>query len=248
MGAKRNVDMSVSQDTLAESKSSKDESKKTAESKSKQTVKKAPKKLRTRSKKYQLKRRQVDRTRAYDPFAAIELVKKLSYSNFDGAIEASGTVKEVGNQGVVTFPHNTGRKVKVVIVDDKVLSQIEAGKIDDIDVLLSTPEYMPKLAKHAPLLGPKGLMPNPKQGTLTANPEAKQKELEAGATTIKTQRKQPVFHLSIGKTSMDTKQLVENLQALLEVLKKKLIKLSISATMSPGLRIDLSQFKSSPKA
>ena len=113
---------------------------------------------------------------------------------------------------------------------------IKAGKIE-FDVLLATPDMMPKLAKLAKILGPKGLMPNPKQGTLIADPKAKKKELESGKITIRSERKAPLIHIVIGNTKMDTKNLVENLQSLLDVLKDKMIKVSLAATMSPGVKV-----------
>ncbi len=192
------------------------------------------------SKKYNAARAQVDRTRTYDTFAAIELAKKLSYSKFDGTITADGLVREEGDVCDMTFPHTTGAARRVAVVNDALLKDIEAGKIE-FDVLLSAPEYMPKLAKLARVLGPKGLMPNPKNGTLTPNPEAKLKEFATGKETIKTQRKMPVFHVKLGKVSMETKELVENLQALISACGLKLQRLTVSASMGPGVRVDVTQ-------
>ncbi len=182
-------------------------------------------------------RSQVDKTKLYDPFAAINL-QKLSYSKFDGTITADLLVQELGNQVNLTFPHSTGKTVKVAIASDAVIADIEAGKVE-FDVLISSPEFIPKLAKHARVLGPKGLMPNPKNGTITKQPEEKKKELEAGQITLKTEKKQPVMHVSIGKVSMDTKDLVENVQALIEALGNKLLKMTLSASMSPGVKVKI---------
>jgi large subunit ribosomal protein L1 len=96
---------------------------------------------------------------------------------------------------------------------------------------------MPKLTKFARVLGPKGLMPNPKMGTLTPNPEKAKEQLEAGSITIKTEKKAPLIHVTIGKVSHDTKNLVENIEALAKKLKGKLVRLSISASMSPGIKV-----------
>ncbi len=198
-------------------------------------TKKAVKKS-SRSKKYQAVRSQVDKTKTYDVFSAVELVKKMSYSKFGGSIEAHGVLREVGEAAKVTFPHSTGKTVRVAIVDDELLAKIETGTID-FDVLVAAPQFMPKLAKLAKILGPKGLMPNPKNGTLTPKPELKKKELEAGSLVIRTEKKAPLIHLTIGKVNMDTKELVENIDTLIKVTKGKLLKLSICASMSPSVRV-----------
>jgi large subunit ribosomal protein L1 len=124
-------------------------------------------------------------------------------------------------------------------VDEALIKKIEAGEIN-FDVLITEPRYMPQLAKFAKVLGPKGLMPNPKNGTVTANPELKKQELEGGKITIKGEKKAPLMHVSLGKTSAETKALVENLQALETALRGKLLKMSISATMSPSVKVTLS--------
>jgi large subunit ribosomal protein L1 len=162
----------------------------------------------------------------------------LSYTKFDGSIEAHAILREAGLKADLTFPHSTGKSVTVAIASDEVLAQIEAGQID-FDILITTPDMMPKLAKHARVLGPRGLMPNPKNGTITDKPEAKKKEFEAGKISIKTEKKAPLIHLTIGKTSMETKDLVENIQALIKAFKGQMLKLSVSASMSPGVRVEV---------
>jgi len=195
-----------------------------------------PKKARERSDKYTAVRSQVDKTKLYDSFAAIELVKKLSYSSFAGTVTADVMVREAGDSAEVTFPHTTGKTLRVAIVTDELLTQIAAGVID-FDVLITEPSFMPKLARHAKTLGPKGLMPNPKNGTITPNPELKKKELEGGKTSLKTEKKAPLMHVVIGKTAMETQDLVENLNALIAALKGKVLKLNVSATMSPSVKV-----------
>jgi large subunit ribosomal protein L1 len=180
-----------------------------------------------RGKKYQAVRAQLDKTKIYDPASAIALVKKFSYAKFDASVEAHIVVREIGTIVDLTLPHNTGKSLKVVIADDQVLTDIEQGKIN-FDVLLASPELMPKLAKLAKILGPKGLMPNPKNGTLTPKPELKKKELEAGVFTLKTEKKAPLMHLVIGKVSMDDKMLEENIITILKALKNKILKLAIA--------------------
>ncbi len=203
----------------------------------------APKKKassRIRSKRYVSARSQVDKTKKYSTSAAIELVKKLSYAKFDGTITAHAVVKEVGVSVPLTLPHSTGKTVNVAVASDEVLAKIADGKID-FDILVAHPSYMPKLAKFAPVLGPKGLMPNPKNGTLTPNPEAQKKKLEAGTVTIKTEKKAPLLHVRIGKNSMATKQLVENVEALTKALGIKLVSLVVASSMSPGVKVAVEQ-------
>lgn len=189
-----------------------------------------------RSKKYTAVRSQVDRTKFYDPFAAVELVKRLSYSKFEGTVTADLVVKEGTTQVDVTMPHSTGKAIRVAIASDELIKEIETGTIT-FDVLVASRQFVPKLAKLAKILGPKGLMPNPKNGTITDNPEAKKKELEGGKMTFKAEKKQPIMHITIGKTSMETSQLVDNMNAISKALELKLIRMTISATMSPGVKV-----------
>lgn len=199
-------------------------------------AKKPAKAKKVRGKKYQAVRSQLDKSKFYTDKEAVELVKKLSYSKFVGSVEAHVVVREVGDNVSLALPHSTGKTVKVTVVDAQVLSDIEAGKLD-FGILVAHPEFMPKLAKFARVLGPKGLMPNPKNGTLTPNPELKKKELEAGKFNLKTEKKAPLMHLTIGKTDMKSTDLVENVEALVKALKGKILKLSLSASMSPGIKV-----------
>jgi len=193
-----------------------------------------------RSKKYKAVRSKIDRTKAYDPFAAIELVKKLSYSKFDGTISVDLTVREIGLSKEIAFPHSTGKKRVIEIASEETLVKIEAGQID-FDVLLATPQMMGKLTKFARVLGPKGLMPNPKNGTLTTNPEQRATELQGGTQIFKTEKKAPVIHATIGKTTMDTQELVENLKVLLAAFKTRILKVTVSATMGPGVKVEFEE-------
>jgi large subunit ribosomal protein L1 len=197
---------------------------------------KKAKKQRSRSKKYHSARAQVDKTKAYDTFAAVELLKKLSYSKFAGTVTVDLIVKEAGVEATLSFPHSTGKTVTATIVTEEVLKQIEAGQTD-FQILITEPRFMGQLAKFARVLGPKGLMPNPKNGTVTTNPELKKQELEGGKVTVKTEKKNPLMHIVIGKTNMETDALVENIQTLFTSLKGKIVKASISASMSPGIRV-----------
>lgn len=202
----------------------------------KEVTAKVAKAKKVRGKKYQAVRSQVDKSKLYTLKEAVELTKKLSYTKFVGSLEAHVQVREVGDNVALALPHSTGQTVKVTIVDAKVLEGIEAGKID-FDILVAHPEFMPKLARFAKVLGPKGLMPNPKNGTLTPNPELKKKELEAGKFNLKTEKKAPLMHLIIGKTDMATSDLVENVEALIKALKGKILKLSLAPSMGPGIKV-----------
>jgi len=194
-----------------------------------------------RSKRYQQARSQVDRTINYAPAKAIELLKKVSRPKHP-TIVADIIYKDTKFAGEVTFPHSTGKSVKVAVVDDKLLASIEKGQID-FDVLLATPEYMPKLAKLARILGPKGLMPNPKNGTLTKDVAKKQKELAGGKVSIKTEKSAPLIHVQIGKIDQPDQEILDNISALVKTLNAhKVAKLVISSTMSPGIKVDTSSY------
>lgn len=235
MGSKKNVDMSATETEIkvVEATEVKEETDSQGEVKAEKKVTKAKK---VRGKKYQAVRSQLDKSKFYTAKEAVELVKKLSYTKFVGSVEAHIVVREIGDSVNIALPHSTGKSVKVTVVDAQVLSDIEAGKID-FDILVAAPEFMPKLARFAKVLGPKGLMPNPKSGTLTPNPELKKKELEAGKFSLKTEKKAPLMHLIIGKTDMKSADLLANIEALVKALKGKILKLSIAASMSPGVKV-----------
>lgn len=205
---------------------------------------KKPKKAKSRSGRYSKAKSLVDRTKSYDLKKAVALLKKASYSKFPGTVVVDAVVKDSKVSVELSFPHSTGKAVRVAIADDDLLTKISAGHLD-FDVLLATPAMMPKLAKHARVLGPKGLMPNPKNNTVTADPDKSKKELEGGKQTVKTEKKAPLLHVIIGKTDQDDKQLVENVEALLKAVgPKKFLKLTLSATMSPGIKVDVTPYQS----
>ncbi|MBU6389531.1 hypothetical protein KGQ71_03375, partial [Patescibacteria group bacterium] len=135
--------------------------------------------LRLRGKKYRAKVALVDKNKAYAIEEAVTLVQQLSFSTFDGAVEAHFKVKADTARGTVTLPHGTGKTRKVAVADDETIEAIANGKLD-FDVLLATPAQMPKLAKYAKLLGPKGLMPSPKAGTVTDDIEKVSSEISGG--------------------------------------------------------------------
>ena len=123
---------------------------------------------RVRGKKYQAARKKVDPNQLYSLSEAIKLVKETSISSFDGKVEAYVTVLDIGNAGEIVFPHLEISSKKIVILNDTILAEIKDGQID-FDILIATPATMPKLLPFARTLGPKGLMPNPKDGTVSGN-------------------------------------------------------------------------------
>lgn len=193
---------------------------------------------RERSTKYVAARSMVDRTITYPAEQAIELVKASSYTKFVGTVTAHINLKkELSKQVEVIMPFATGKSLRVAIVNDEVLAQITEGVLN-FDVLVTTPAMMPKLAKFARVLGPKGLMPNPKNGTVTNDPEAKKKLLEGGAVSVKAERKAPLIHERLGKVNQPTEELVANLQALIAAVGVgNIAKITLAASMSPGVKV-----------
>jgi large subunit ribosomal protein L1 len=235
------VDMSAEakKEKKAASKTAKKVSDSVKEQAKEEVKAKLPKKF--RSKTYINLRSQVDRTKTYPIDQAVALVKRLSRRHHP-TITADINYRETGVSHELTFPHVTGKKVRVAIADATLLTQIEKGNLD-FDILLATPDMMKTLARHAKVLGPKGLMPNPKNKTITQNPEKRKQELENGKVQIRTEKKAPIFHVQIGNTTQPDQQLIDNLQTLIKVLNPTLItRLTLSSTMGPGVKVDLSQF------
>lgn len=198
------------------------------------------KKSRVRSKKYVEARSMVDRTITYPVNQAIDLLKTTSYAKFGGTVMVHINLKREIKPFDVTLPHSTGQEVRVAVADEQVLADLAEGKIN-FDVLLATPDKMPKLAKFARLLGPKGLMPNPKNGTVTSDPEAKKAQLQGGAMNVRPEKKAPLMHIRIGKVSQPSEELAANLTALLTAMPpNSMTKVTIAATMSPGIKVQLS--------
>lgn len=200
-------------------------------------------KPKTRSPKYLKAVKMVEKDTLYTLADAVELLKKTSFSKFDGTVELHMNLNKaiLGDKAdyrnSVTLPHGTGKEVKVVVADEDTIKDIEAGKFA-FDILVAHPSMMPKLAKVARILGPKGLMPNPKNGTVTDDPEKRAKELSGGKVNFKSEPGNPIVHLSIGKVSFDDKKLTENIKAVFEVVGlSKIVKATISATMGPGIKL-----------
>lgn len=210
----------------------------TSEETKKEEEKKAKKEPRVRGKKYNQVKAKIDRNKSYSLKEAIKLVKETSYSKFDGSVELHLVVKKVGLSANVTLPHSAGREKKVEIASDETIKKLESGKID-FDILVATPEMMPKLVPFARILGPKGLMPNPKNGTLV--PDIKKAKSVGGNTiTIKTEKEAPLIHTVIGKVSQNEEELEANLAAIIKAVSEKQIeKAYLKATMGPSIKLRL---------
>lgn len=207
---------------------------------------KVKRKQKERSKKYKEAAGMVDKTKLYPLADAIGLVKKTSLTKFDGTVELHVNLNPMSlgdgkgdYRGSASLPHGTGKEVKVAIADDALLTKIESGTID-FDVLVAHPSMMAKLAKVARVLGPKGLMPNPKNGTISPDPEKRAKELSHGQVNFKAEPGIPIIHMGIGKISFEDKKLMENIQAILAAIgQNKISRVTIASTMGPGVKLQL---------
>lgn len=194
---------------------------------------------RVRGKKYVEAKVKVDHEKFHTVSEAVKLVKESSYSKFDGTMELHLVVKKIGTSVQVILPHQAGKEKKVEIATDDTIDKLKAGKID-FDILVATPDMMPKLVPFARLLGPKGLMPNPKNGTLV-NDSKKLKSFSAATLTLKTEREAPLIHAVVGKVSQKDEEIAQNIEAILKALggDKGIVRAFIKATMSPSAKIKL---------
>jgi len=204
---------------------------KTEVKKEKKTVERA------RGKKYIDSKKKFDLTKTYSISEAINHVKDTSYSKFDGTVEVHMSVKKTGLSAQITLPFQAGKQKKVEIATAATIEKLKTGKVD-FDILVATAAMMPKLVPFARILGPKGLMPNPKNGTLVPD-EKKAKAFSTGTVTLKTEKEAPLIHTVIGKVSQDEKELKENLEAIFKAFGgiKQIEKAVIKATMSPAVKV-----------
>lgn len=206
--------------------------------------KKKEKKTKERSKRYKEVAGMVDKTKLYPLGDAVALVKKTSLTKFDGTVELHINLNPMSlgstkgdYRGSVSLPHGTGKEVKVAIADDALLTKIESGTID-FDVLVAHPSMMSKLAKLAKILGPKGLMPNPKNGTVSPTPEKRAKELAHGQVNFKAEPGNPIIHMPVGKVSFEDKKLEDNVTAIFAAIgTSKILRATLAATMGPGVKV-----------
>jgi len=221
-------------------------------------------------KKYQDAAKLVDRSKLYAPAEAAELLKQTSYVGFDASAEAHlrlGVDPRHADQmvrGTVVLPHGTGKVVRVVVFaqGEKALEALRAGadevgaedlvkKVEagwtEFDVALAAPDVMGMVGRLGRVLGRKGLMPNPKSGTITFDLERAIKEVKAGRVEFKVD-KGGIIHCPFGKASFEAQQLVDNLATLLDAINRArptgakgqyLKTLTIAPTMGPGIHIDI---------
>lgn len=237
-------------------------------------VKKGPKpvtrpKIERRSKKYQEVAKKFEKDTVYSLADAIKLVAETSTTKFDSSVEVHvrlGVDPRQADQNIratVSLPHGTGKSVRVavfapedqhaaakkagadVVGDEDFLKQLDKEELN-FDVLVATPQYMPRLGKYARLLGPRGLMPNPKSGTVAQDVAKAVTEAKAGKVEYRVD-KQAIVHLAIGKVSFGATKLEENARSFFDSLqsqkpsslKANYVKsTSISTTMGPGIKVE----------
>lgn len=231
--------------------------------------------LKKRSKNYQEAAKLVDSTKTYEITDAVEILKKASKANFDESVEVAFRLgvdpkkAEENLRGAVVLPHGTGKTQRVLVFakGDKVKEAEDAGadyigdadiiaKINDgwfeFDVIVATPDMMGEVGKLGRVLGPKGLMPNPKTGTVTFEVEKAVNEIKAGKVEYRVD-KASNLHVPIGKISFDEEQLVENFNAIAETVAKikpqtskgtYVRNVSVTSTMGPGIKVDYTKFAS----
>src|SRR3954470_13292635 len=223
-----------------------------------------------RGKKYEQAAALVDRTRTYAPDEAVDLLKQTSYVGFDASAEAHirlGVDPRHADQmvrGTVVLPHGTGKRIRAIVFaqgekaqealrsgadevgGDDLAKRIEAGWLE-FDVALATPDMMGMVGRLGRILGRRGLMPNPKSGTITFDLERAIREVKAGRVEFKVD-KTGIIHVPFGKSSFESDQLVDNLAALIDAInraKPAAVKgsyfksLTIASTMGPGIRVDV---------
>ncbi len=224
--------------------------------------------LERRGKNYRKLAEKVDISKVYSVAEAMKLATETSPVKFDASVEVHvrlGVDPRQADQNIrttVALPHGTGKTVRVavfapedqhaaakkagadVVGDEAFLKQLDKGTID-FDTLIATPAYMPKLGKYARVLGPKGLMPNPKSGTVAANVDKAVTEAKAGKVEYRVD-KQAIIHLSIGKVSFGAAKLTENADAFMASLQSQkpsslkgvfIQSVAVSTTMGPGIKV-----------
>ncbi|MDI7260707.1 MAG: 50S ribosomal protein L1 [Thermodesulfobacteriota bacterium] len=232
-----------------------------------------------KGKKYLEARGKVERNTKYDLEEGVKLLLETAYAKFDEGVDVAirlGVDPKKADQmvrGTVVLPHGTGRKVRVLVFakGQKEKEALDAGadftggedlieKISkgwlEFDKAIATPDIMGQVSKLGKILGPRGLMPNPKVGTVTFDVERAVKEIKAGKVEFKVE-KAGVVHVPVGKTSFGPNRLLENIKTLLDVILRVkpptskgvyLRGIALSTTMGPGIKIDPVQIRNIAKA
>ena len=227
-----------------------------------------------KSKRHIANLEQIDKTKSYSIEEAIKLVKATSNAKFDSTLEVAMNlnldVKKADQQlrGSVVLPNGTGKTKRILVLakgdqakiattagadyvgDIDMITKIEKENWFDFDVIIATPEMMPALGKIGKLLGPKGLMPNPKTGTVTMDVAKAIEEVKKGKVNYRTDSFGNI-HGIFGKSSFEDEKLIENLRTFVNVILKAkpttvkgnyVKNISISSTMGPGIKLDINSF------
>lgn len=227
--------------------------------------------IKKKSKRYNESLAKIDKENQYPIEEAIALAKETSTTKFDASIELHirlGTDPKKSDQQIRTtakLPHGTGKKITIAVIaeeadqkdakaagakivgGEELIEKIAKTKKTDFDILITTPDMMKKLAKVASILGPKGIMPSPKNETLTPNIKKAVEELGKGKISFKTDDTSNI-HISIGKVSFDDKKLLENYNAFMGTLRKVkpstlkgtfINNISVSSSMGPGIKVQV---------
>ncbi len=250
-GTKLTKKISISRKEAAPVASAKEEKKEAPIKEEKKAVA-AKTKVKPRGKKYLEVAEKVDRGMKYKALEAVELAQQTSYSKFTGAVEVHINTAAKNIRGLASLPFASGKKLTIVafgkgaeesgadiVGTDEVLEEVMKSKIN-FDVMVTSPEWMPKLAKAARVLGPRGLMPSPKNGTISNDLAKTVAEIQSGKVEYKTEPNGQVIHMSVGKVDQSAEEIVNNLKALYNVLgKSRVKKMTVAATMGPGVKVDL---------
>lgn len=227
-------------------------------------------KIERRGKKYRQLAEKIDRSKSYPLAEAVKLAAETSPVKFDASVEIHvvlGVDPRQADQNIrstVTLPHGTGKSVRVaafvpvddaeaakkagadIVGEEEITKQLDKEQLG-FDVLVATPQLMPKLGKYARLLGPRGLMPNPKSGTVATNVSKAVKEAKGGKVEYRVD-KQSIVHLAVGKVSFGPEKLLINTQAFLDSIQNVkpgslkgtyIQSIHVSSTMGPGVKVEL---------
>lgn len=192
-------------------------------------------------KKHQEMSKMIEKGKDYSVDEAISLVLQTSTAKFDATVEAHVKIhaKEQNIRGMVVLPGGVVKEKKILEVDesnvDNVIEQIKSGKID-FDTMVTTAKTMPKLAQLAKILGPKGLMPSPKAGTVVEDLRSAVAELKGGKVEYRAD-KQNIVHLAIGKVSFGQEKIKQNYDALIAKLPKRVESIYLATTMGPSVKV-----------